>query len=58
MANPEYSFYDDMDEQRIAEAINELNQRLENLKTNDEQDYEEDENREPLWPSLIPKTED
>lgn len=48
----DFSWNEDMDEQRIADAISNLNQRLENLKTNAEQDFEEDDDRKPIWPSF------
>lgn len=48
----DFSWNEDMDEQRIADAISNLNQRLENLKTNAEQDFEEGDDRKPIWPSF------
>ena len=57
MANPEYSFYDDLDEQKIADAIADIEARTASLEAElaEEQAQENDEqggDEVIRWPSF------
>lgn len=57
MADPEYDCYEDSDERKIADAIADVNERLDELQNNGDDD-DIDADSETLWPSLVPKKED
>ena len=59
MEKADYNWNQDADERKIADAIADLNQRLEVvIEQEQEEESEEQEQQGICWPSLMPKTED
>ena len=50
-----YGWNEDSDERKLREALDAVNNKLDNLETTDEKDADEDNDRKSLWPSISEK---